>query len=137
IIAAILIFREAWLGYREPVLPTAPVQGLAISGVATAINALWSFVLIRQGRKLQSPALEADGKHLFTDVISTVGVIIGLVLVYVTGWAVLDSMLAALVALNILWSGWTVIRSSVGGLMDVAVPPETQRTIRDVISTNA
>jgi cation diffusion facilitator family transporter len=57
--------------------------------------------------------------------------------VFATGWALLDSILAALVALNILWSGWGVIRSSVGGLMDVAVPPDTQRTIREVISSNA
>jgi cation diffusion facilitator family transporter len=137
IIAAILILREAWLGYLEPSLPQAPVQGLAISGVATAINAVWAFVLIRHGRRAQSPALEADGKHLFTDVLSTIGVIIGLVLVYLTGWAVLDSVLAALVAINILWSGWTVIRDSVGGLMDVAVPAETQRVIREVIAGNA
>ena len=63
--------------------------------------------------------------------------IIGLALVYLTGWAVLDSLLAALVALNILWSGWGVIRDSVGGLMDVAVPTETQKGIREVIATNA
>lgn len=137
IIAAMLILREAWLGYRAPELPIAPVQGLTISGVATAVNAVWAFVLMRQGRKAHSPALEADGQHLFTDVVSTLGVIAGLVLVYITGWAVLDPVLAGLVALNILWSGWTVIRSSVGGLMDVAVPHETQRTIREVISSNA
>lgn len=137
VIAAILIFWEVWLSLGEAALPQAPVQGLTISAVATIINAIWAFVLMRQGRKVQSPALEADGKHLFADVISTGGVMVGLVLVYFTGWAILDSVLAALVALNILWSGWTVIRESVGGLMDVAVPQETQRTIREVISTNA
>jgi cation diffusion facilitator family transporter len=137
IVAAILIIREAWFGFFAPELPDAPVQGLAISAVATVINAVWAFVLIRHGRAVRSPALEADGKHLLTDVISTCGVLVGLVLVFSTGWAVLDPVLAALVAVNILWSGWGVIRDSVGGLMDVAVPPDTQRTIREVISTNA
>ena len=137
IVAAILIFREAALGFLAPELPEAPVQGLAVSGVATAINAIWAFVLMRHGRAVRSPALEADGRHLLTDVISTIGVLVGLGLVFLTGWAVLDAVLAGLVALNILWSGWGVIRQSVGGLMDVAVPQETQKTIREVIATNA
>lgn len=137
IVAAILIAREAVLGFLEPHTLEAPVQGLMISGVATVINVIWAFVLIRYGRKVRSPALEADGKHLLTDVISTVGVLIGLVLVFVTGFAQLDSILAGLVALNILWSGWGVIRDSVGGLMDVAVPPAVQKTIREVIAANA
>ncbi|MFN4210793.1 MAG: cation diffusion facilitator family transporter [Devosia sp.] len=137
IVAAILIVREAVLGFLAPSLPEAPMQGLVVSGVATVINVIWAVVLIRHGRSVQSPALEADGRHLMTDVVSTVGVLAGLALVYATGWAVLDPILAALVALNILWSGWGVIRHSVGGLMDVAVPPDTQKTIRDVIATNA
>ncbi|MHA6729321.1 cation diffusion facilitator family transporter [Devosia sp. A369] len=137
IVAAILIFREAVLGVLSPALPEAPVQGLVVSAVATAINAVWAFVLMRHGRKVRSPALEADGKHLLTDVVSTIGVLVGLALVFITGWAVLDALLAGLVALNILWSGWGVIRSSVGGLMDVAVPVDTQKTIREVIATNA
>jgi len=137
IVAAILIFREAVLGFLSPELPEAPVQGLAVSAVATAINAIWGFVLIRHGRAARSPALEADGKHLLTDVVSTLGVLAGLVLVFLTGWAVLDAVLAGLVALNILWSGWGVIWQSVGGLMDVAVPVDTQKTIREVIATNA
>jgi cation diffusion facilitator family transporter len=137
IVAAILIAREAALGLMAPELPDAPVQGLAISGVATVINVVWAFVLIRHGRAVRSPALEADGRHLLTDVVSTLGVLVGLVLVLLTGWAVLDPILAALVALNILWSGWGVIRQSVGGLMDVAVPAETQKVIREVIATNA
>lgn len=137
IVAAILILREAYAGLFEPVMPGAPVQGLAVSGVATAINVIWAQVLVRHGRQVRSPAIEADGKHLMTDVISTIGVLAGLMLVFLTGWAVLDAALAVLVALNILWSGWGVIRDSVGGLMDVAVPPETQRLIREVIANNA
>ncbi|KRA56098.1 cadmium transporter [Devosia sp. Root635] len=137
IVAAILIFREAVLGFLTPELPEAPVQGLMVSGVATVINVIWAFVLIRHGRAVRSPALEADGRHLLTDVVSTIGVLVGLGLVFLTGWAVLDPILAGLVALNILWSGWGVIRDSVGGLMDVAVPADTQKTIREVIAANA
>jgi cation diffusion facilitator family transporter len=137
IVAAMLIVREAIDGFLAPSLPDAPLQGLAISGVATVINVVWAVVLIRHARAVRSPALEADGQHLATDVVSTLGVLAGLLLVYATGWAILDPILAALVALNVLWSGWGVIRHSVGGLMDVAVPPETQKTIRDVIATSA
>lgn len=137
IVAAMLIVREAVLGFMAPTLPDAPVQGLAVSFVATMINVAWAYVLIRHGRSVRSPALQADGKHLMTDVVSTAGVVVGLVLVYLTGWAVLDAILAALVALNILWSGWAVIRDSVGGLMDVAVPKDIQHTIREVIASNA
>ena len=137
IVAAILILREAFFGFLTPALPESPTQGLIISAVATAINLVWARVLIQQGHKARSPALEADGKHLMTDVVSTVGVLIGLGLVILTGWALLDPILAALVALNILWSGWGVIRNSVGGLMDVAVPHETGKSIREVIASNA
>lgn len=137
IVAAILILREAYFGFLSPEVPDAPMLGLMISVGATAINVVWARVLIRQGRKARSPALEADGKHLMTDVVSTIGVLIGLGLVILTGWAVLDPILAALVALNILWSGWSVIRDSVSGLMDVAVPPGTGKLIRDVIAANA
>lgn len=137
IVAAILILREAIMGFVAPEMPDAPMQGLAVSGVATAINLVWAFVLLRQGKAAKSPAIAADGKHLMTDVISTVGVLAGLALVFATGWAQLDAVLAALVALNILWSGWGVIRDSVGGLMDVAVPGDTQKTIREVIATSA
>ena len=137
IVAAILILREAYFGFFSPEMPDAPMQGLIVSAVATVINLVWAQVLIRQGRKARSPALEADGKHLLTDVISTIGVVIGLGLAVLTGWAILDPILATLVALNILWSGWGVIRDSVGGLMDAAVPPETGKTIREVIATSA
>ena len=132
-----LILREAWFGFLSPEVPQSPAQGFIISGVATVINLIWAQVLIRHGRRARSPAIEADGKHLMTDVVSTVGVLLGLGLAIVTGWAILDPILAGLVALNILWSGWGVIRESVGGLMDVAVPPNTQKTIREVIATNA
>ena len=101
------------------------------------INAIWSWVLIRQGRRLSSPALLADGRHLSTDVMSSVGVLAGVALAALSGWALLDPALAAAVALYILWSGWGLMKDSVGGLMDEAVPPETLARIRGIISANA
>ena len=137
IVAAILILREAYTAYLSPRMFEAPAEGLAISVVASVINAIWSWFLIREGRRRRSPALVADGKHLFTDVVTSVGVVFGLVAAYMTGIAALDPILAAIVALNILWAGWRLIRESLGGLMDEAVPEKTLAGIRRVISSNA
>lgn len=137
IIAALSILREAYLGFLAPKMLDAPVEGLLVNGLASVINAGWCWFLITEGRKRRSPALVADGRHLLTDVITSAGVLIGLVLAVLTGIAVLDPLLGALVALNILWSGWGLIRESLSGLMDEAVPTETLDRIRQVISTNA
>lgn len=137
VVAALLILHKAWQGFLAPQPLDAPVEGLAINAAASVLNALWCWVLIRQGRKLRSPALEADGRHLFTDVVSSLGVIVGVALAVVTGWLVLDPLLAALVALNILWSGWKVTKESMSGLMDEAAPDHMLATIRGVISREA
>lgn len=137
IVAALVILREAYLDFHAPKSIDAPVLGLAINGVATLINAGWSWTLVRAGRRLSSQALIADGRHLFADVITSAGVIIGLAAVAVTGWSALDPILAAIVALNILWAGWQVMRESLGALMDEALPPETLGRIRDVIAAYA
>lgn len=136
-LAAILIFNKAWEGFRAPAPFVADPLGLGVSVAATALNAMWAFTLIRIGRRESSLSLVADGKHLMTDVVSTVGVLVGVLLVIVTGYHQLDAILAALVGLAILWSGWRLIRESVIGLMDVAVDPATLKTIREVISSNA
>ncbi|MBN8994494.1 MAG: cation transporter [Rhizobiales bacterium] len=137
IIAAIAIFREAWLAYESPRILDAPASGLLVNLGAGIINAAWSFVLIRTGRARRALALVADGRHLLTDVITSAGVLAGVTLAWLTGWAILDPLLAALVGLNVLWSGWSLVRESVGGLMDEAVPPDTLDRIRDVISKSA
>lgn len=137
IVAAFSILREAYLAFLAPQMFDAPVAGLVINGIAGAINGVWCWYLIREGNRRRSPALVADGKHLLTDVLTSAGVLVGLVLAVVTGIPVLDPLLAAIVALNILWSGWRLIRESLGGLMDEAVPAETLDRIRQVISENA
>lgn len=136
-IAAAMILREAYYGFLSPRTLEAPFAGLALNAVATAINGAWCWVLIRRGGALRSPALVADGWHLFSDVVSSIGVAVGVLAAWATGWAILDPALAAIVALNILWSGWKVIRDAVGGLMDEAVPPETLASIRSIIATTS
>ncbi|MFZ9949839.1 MAG: cation diffusion facilitator family transporter [Gemmobacter sp.] len=137
VIAALLILREAYFGLLAPVALEAPAAGIVVNAAATAINGAWCAVLMVQGRRLRSPALAADGRHLLSDVVSSVGVTAGVVLALATGWAILDPALAALVALNILWSGWKVLASSIGGLMDEAVPDEVLAEIRATISDAA
>jgi cation diffusion facilitator family transporter len=134
VLAALFILREAWDGFLAPRAMDAPLLGMAVSAVAGAINGGWAWLLIRAGRAHRSPALVADGKHLMTDVISSLGVLIGVGLAVATGWWVLDPVMAVLVALNILWAGWTVIRGSLSGLMDEAVPDAEQAMIREVIA---
>ena len=137
IVAALLILREAYYAYLAPRVIEAPALGLAINAGASAINALWALLLIRRGRTLRSHALQADGRHLMADVVTSIGVLVGLLAAVATGIPQLDPALAALVALNILWSGWQVMRESVGGLMDQAAPPEMLARIRELISTHA
>lgn len=137
VLASLLILREAWDALQAPRLMDEPALGLAINGLAAVANAAWAALLIRTGRRERSPALEADGRHILTDVVTSLGVIVGLVGALLTGWAVLDPLLAIIVALNILWQGWKVIGQSVQGLMDVAADPDETRKIRDIISVNS
>jgi cation diffusion facilitator family transporter len=137
IVAALLIMHAAWQAIQEPRTLSEPATGLAINGLATVINAAWSFALIRFGRLWRSPALVADGWHLFSDVATSVGVIVGLALSILTGWSILDPALAALVAVNILVAGWRLMSSSISGLMDEAVDGDIGRRIRALIAENA
>jgi cation diffusion facilitator family transporter len=137
VVAALLILAEVWRAWQMPATLDQPWPGLAVNGAATAINLVWATLLIRTGRAHRSPALVADGKHIMTDVITSIGVIAGLIGAVATGWTILDPALAVIVALNILWQGWHVIGSSVQGLMDRAVGTEEHMRIRDIISANS
>ena len=137
VVAALSILREAYFAFLDPKPLEAPVDGLAVNGLASAINGAWCYALFRFGRAWRSPALTADARHLLTDVITSVGVLIGVALVALTGWLVLDPAIAALVALNILWAGWRLMRESIGGLMDEAPPEAVIARIREVISKEA
>ena len=137
VLAALFILREAWDGFASPRALDAPGLGLMVNAGAGLINAGWAWLLIREGRRHRSPALAADGQHLMTDVVSSVGVLAGVALAVATGWWVLDPALAVLVALNILWSGWGVIRGSLSGLMDEAVSDAELDRIRRIIAESA
>src|SRR3981189_757809 len=136
VVAAGAILPGAYFWFLPPRHGGAPWLGLAVNGAALAINAGWSWVLIGQGRARKSPALVADGRHLLTDVISSVGVLGGVSLAASPRGAVLDPALAAIVALNILWTDWGLVKESIGGLMDEAVPPATLARIRANLSAN-
>ena len=136
VLAAVLILREALFAFLAPDPLETPWLGLGINLFAGVINAVWAVVLIRVGRASRSPALKADGQHLMADVVTSVGVAIGLALAVVTGWHVLDPLMAAIVAVNVLRSGWTLVKESLGGLMDAAPPEDDLLRIRRAILDN-
>ena len=137
VVAALLIIAQVWQTLRHPAAIEQPWQGLAVNGAAAVLNGIWATILIRIGRAEKSPALEGDGQHIMTDVATSAGVIVGLVAAVLTGWHVLDPLLAVLVALNILYQGWRVTGSSLSGLMDRAVDLDENMRIRDIISANS
>lgn len=109
--------------------------GLAVSVVASLVNLGVARTLFRAGRHYESITLEADAHHLMTDVWTSVGVVAGVGLVALTGWQHLDPIIALLVAANIVWSGVNLIRRSVAGLMDAAIAPDEQQTIRHILDS--
>jgi len=137
IVAALLILNAAWGALLAPRAPEQAGIGLAVSAVASGVNAAWATLLMRRGRALRSPALVADARHLWSDVITSVGVIAGVGLVALTGVLWLDPLLAALTAASILFSGFRLLRESVGGLMDEAVPQATLDRIRAIVAEQA
>ena len=135
--AALSIFAHAWEVWHDPHPLDWPWSGLAVNGVATAINLAWSIVLGRVGRHLRSPALVADGKHLFSDVVTSVGIAAGVALAIATGNWALDPLIAGATGLYVLWSGVHIVSGSVGGLMDAAPEPEVLERIRILVSESA
>lgn len=136
LVAGFSILWEAYDAFRAPRTIETPWSGMAVNAAATLLNIAWGSVLIRQGRKRRSAALVADGKHLLTDVVTSIGVLVGVALVVVTGIGILDPAIAVAVALYVLWSGRGVVASSISSLMDEAAPAEELRHIREVIARN-
>jgi cation diffusion facilitator family transporter len=132
----IAAFGIGWTSFHRLFAPH-PLEavgiGLAVSAVASIINLFVGFILIRAGREHRSITLESDGRHLMTDVWTSVGVITGVFLVSVTGWLILDPVIAILVAVNITWTGFQLMRRSANGLMDAAVAPKEKKTITEVL----
>jgi len=137
VVASAVILDEAWQTFRHPEPLAAPLPGLATNAVSTGINAGWALLLKRRGRALRSAALRADGTHLMADVVTSMGVLAGVAIVYATGLRLLDPALAAAIAVYVLVAGLRVIASSVGGLMDAAPPTEVVARIRQLVAESA
>jgi cation diffusion facilitator family transporter len=133
VVAAVAILRQAVLGFMHPHALQTPYVGLAVNATATVLNAAWCAVLLKKGHEWHSPALLGDGKHVLADVVTSIGVLIGVGLVAVTGRLWLDPAVASLVALNIMWSGWGLVRESLSGLLDEAVPSDVLVRIRQLL----
>lgn len=123
----LILIAAAGIGYAAVgrLLRPQPLEavgvGLAVSAAASVINLAIARILMAVGRKYRSITLEADARHLFTDVWTSVGVIVGVALVWLTGWLWLDPVIAILVAANIVWTGWQLLDRSAAGLMDVSI----------------
>lgn len=134
--AAVEIVRAAWQRFLAPIALTDLDVGLGIAVLASVLNGGMAAFLVWNGRRQRSPALVADGKHLWTDVITTVGVLAGIGLAWITDWWILDPLLALLVALNIVWVGVQLVQDSVGGLMDESLSSTTMETIQGIIASH-
>lgn len=134
IMAAISI---AWAAVPRLLAPQPLEQvgwGLAVSLLASAVNLVVARILLRVGKQHHSIALEADGRHLMTDVLTSMGVVIGVAAVWLTGWLRLDALVALVVAANIVWEGVKLLRRTVLGLMDTALPVQDRALIQQVLA---
>jgi len=132
--AAIAIVWSAIPRLIAPAPIEAPMLGIALSAVASAINLGCALLLISVGKRHNSIALEGDGRHLMTDVWTSAGVIVGVALVAATGWLVLDPLIALAVAVHIVWTGATLVRRSFSGLLDAAIPAEDIAEIEKIFA---
>jgi cation diffusion facilitator family transporter len=127
--AAAGIAIAAWERWQAPRPLTEVGVGVAVSAAATIVNGAVALVLLRAGRRLRSITLRADGHHLLTDVWTSIGVLAGIGLVAVTGWLRLDPIIAMLVAANVVWTGWKLVRETGSGLLDVSLPEDERQVV--------
>lgn len=132
-IAAIAIILSAVDRIIHPKIIEQAFLGLGISIIASIINYVVSLKLLKVGKKHHSITLEADGHHLMTDVVTSVGVIIAVFLVSITGWQILDPLIAILVAINIIFTGSKLIKRSILGLLDSSIPKEELDIINNIL----
>lgn len=133
LIAAVAISYAAIERLLNPQPLEAVGIALAISALASIVNLATSRTLMKAGKKYKSITLEADAHHLMTDVWTSAGVIVGVGLLWLTGWLWLDPAIALLVALNILWTGWQLLQRSAAGLMDVSIPEDELQAIEAIL----
>lgn len=134
IIASFMIFKELGDFLNKPQYAIeAPIVGLLFSGLATTLNGIWGWIIIKHGKAHYSPAMIADGRHLISDVITSFGVALGLVLVIITNFTILDGFIALLLGLYLFKTGASLIYDSFSGLMDAAPSSEEMDAIRGAI----
>lgn len=136
-VAAALTINAAWGRFMAPRAVQSVGEGITVSILASLANAALGTYLLRVGRKVKSLALEADGHHVLSDVITSGGVVLGVGAARITGWWRLDPLIAMLVALNILWVGWRLVRRSMGALMDELADPEEARVMERALDASA
>lgn len=107
--------------------------GLALSFTASVVNGMVAWALLQAAKRFRSITLKADAHHLLTDVWTSVGVIAGIGLVKLTGWLILDPLIALLVAANIIWAGFRLLKESGSGLLDQAIPTVEQQQIKAIL----
>jgi len=129
VVAALTIGFAALQRLGNPQPLENPEGGLLLSIIAAAINGGVAWLLLKAGRRLRSITLRADAHHLLTDVWTSVGVVAAVGLAAVTGWNILDPLIALAVAANILWVGFGLLRETLSGLLDQSIPPEELQTI--------
>ena len=134
VVAAVIIGATALPRLFDPQPIEAAGLGVAISTSASLINLAVGALLLREGRRLRSIILEADGKHLLADVWTSVGVLGAVILVALTGWNILDPLIALAVAVNIIVTGLRLVLRSIGGLMDRGLDAAEQATIATVLT---
>jgi cation diffusion facilitator family transporter len=138
--SALILIAAVWIGITawDRLMDPQPLQnvgiGLSITLVAAALNGGVALVILRAGRRLRSIVLRADAQHLLTDVWTSLGVVLGIATVQLTGWLVLDPLIGLLVTANILWTGVRLLRDTAQGLLDRALPPEDREVISRVLS---
>lgn len=132
-VAAVAIIYGAVLRLISPHPLEQPGVGLLLATIASVGNLATGLLLIRAGKRHRSITLVADGKHLMTDVWTSAGVLVAIGLIIVTRWEILDPIIAIGVALNIVWTGYKLIRQSIVGLLDAALPPEEVELVRATV----
>ncbi len=133
-VAAAFIIVTAVQRLLDPQPLEAVGIGLVLTTAASILNGIVGWFLLRQGRKYRSATLSADGQHLLTDLLTSVGVIVGIAAVWLTGWEWLDPVIALAVGVNILITGYRLLRDSLSSLISEALPEDEQRQIRDILA---
>lgn len=137
IVAALSIFEHAITHWDVRAPLESAGTGLSVNMAATVLNAGWAVLLGGTARRQRSPALAADARHLWSDVLTSIGVVVGVGIVLLTGKRWIDSAAALAVGMHVLWSGWGVVRSSVGGLMDEAPDALVMNRTREIVKQRA